>query len=237
MDEKKKLKRRQALFLVAAVLIMWNIFQLLNPDTTVKIACVGDSITYGSGIENREENCYPVVLQSLLGTDGYRIGNFGVSGATLQKDSDKPYRDQELYEKSLSYEANIIVLMLGTNDTKSVNWKGSDAFGKDYEDFIGTYEALAAKPQLILVTPPSLFKTGGEGQDEKADADALIEEESQIIRRIGQEKKIPVIDLHEMSGAHPEWFNEDGIHPNADGAEAIAEAVAAQIQDIVNADE
>ena len=32
-----------------------------------------------------------------------------------------------------------------------------------------------------------------------------------------------VIDVHSLTEAHPEWFEADGIHPNADGAKAMAE--------------
>lgn len=236
MDKLKKKKRMQAMFLVAAVLIMWNIIQLINPEKTVRIACVGDSITYGAWVEDREKNCYPVVLQNLLGTDGYRVGNFGVNGATLQKSGDKPYWKQERYEQSLSYEADIVVIMLGTNDTKSVNWKNSDAFRKDYLSLIESYASLDTRPQIILVTPPSLFQIDETGQGTKAGADAVIAEESRVIHEIGEEKKLTVIDLYEMSGTHPEWFNEDGIHPNAKGAAAIAEAVAGQVQESMKED-
>lgn len=233
MDTVKKKKRKQALFLVAAVLILWNIIQLFNPKKTWKIACVGDSITYGAYVEEREKNCYPVILQKLLGTDSYRVGNFGVNGATLQKNGDKPYWKQKRYEQSLSYEANLVVLMLGTNDTKAINWKGSDAFRADYLELIGTYAALETKPQIILVTPPPLFKITGTELWVKADADAAIEEERRVIREIGAEKNLPVIDLYKLAGSHPEWFNDDGVHPNASGAAAIADAVAEQIRESV----
>lgn len=33
----------------------------------IKVACVGNSITYGAGISNREKNSYPAQLQYYLG--------------------------------------------------------------------------------------------------------------------------------------------------------------------------
>ena len=51
---------------------------------TTRVACVGDSITFGAGVKNRGKNCYPAVLGNLLG-EGYEVRNFGVNGATLLK--------------------------------------------------------------------------------------------------------------------------------------------------------
>ena len=56
----------------------------------VKVACVGNSVTYGAGIENREINAYPAQLQRMLG-DGYEVMNFGKSGATLLNKGHRPY--------------------------------------------------------------------------------------------------------------------------------------------------
>ena len=75
----------------------------------IKVACVGDSITYGHGIKNWPKNNYPVLLQNLLG-DGYHVNSYGVSGRAVQDNSDQPYRALPHYEESVAYDADIIVL-------------------------------------------------------------------------------------------------------------------------------
>jgi len=60
----------------------------------IKIACVGDSITQGAGAKSGQS--YPAQLQALLG-DGYKVGNFGVSGRTLLKKGDFPYWKEKKY--------------------------------------------------------------------------------------------------------------------------------------------
>lgn len=232
MNKGKNKKRTMAFFIVAAVLLIWNIIQMINPQKTLRIACVGDSITYGTGVEDREKNCYPVVLQNLLNNSKYRVGNFGVNGATLQKEGDKPYWEEERYEQSLSYDPDIVILMLGTNDSKEVNWRDPDTFRMDYEALITSYETLRTKPKIVLVTPPSIYRTDGTGQSIKAAYDSRIEEESQIIRELGEEKGVPVIDMYEITSAHPEWFNTDGIHLNTEGAAAFADAAAIEVKEI-----
>ena len=69
-------------------------------NTQIKIACVGDSVTYGYGIENRKKDTYPAVLQNMLGAN-YKVRNFGVSGHCVQDSSDRPYANTKTYAKSL----------------------------------------------------------------------------------------------------------------------------------------
>lgn len=52
-----------------------------NPGNTIRVACVGDSITYGARLEDREQHSYPAQLQKLLGDD-VAVFNFGVGGCT-----------------------------------------------------------------------------------------------------------------------------------------------------------
>ena len=87
----------------------------------VKVSCVGNSITYGTGISDREQYAYPVQLQKLLG-ENYIVGNFGKPGATLLKKGHRPYVEQEEYKKALSFAGDIVVIHLGINDTDPRNW-------------------------------------------------------------------------------------------------------------------
>ena len=36
-------------------------------DEPIRVACIGDSITFGAGVENRNVNHYPLVMNKLLG--------------------------------------------------------------------------------------------------------------------------------------------------------------------------
>ena len=56
-------------------------------DGVIRVACVGDSITFGSGIKNRDQNSYPAQLGAMLG-EKYEVRNFGVGGATLLKNGE-----------------------------------------------------------------------------------------------------------------------------------------------------
>ena len=54
----------------------------LSAQQRIKVACVGNSITYGTGLSDRATQSYPVQLQKLLG-ERYEVENFGKPGATL----------------------------------------------------------------------------------------------------------------------------------------------------------
>lgn len=64
-----------------------------------KVACVGNSITFGAGIKERSINSYPSQLQELLG-DSYEVGTFGFSGATMLKKGHKPYWTKKVFKQS-----------------------------------------------------------------------------------------------------------------------------------------
>ena len=192
----------------------------------IKVACVGDSITYGHGIKNWPKNNYPVLLQNLLGEE-YHVNSYGVSGRAVQDNSDQPYRALPHYEESVAYEADIIVFMMGSNDTKPENWFGEEAFQTALMDLLDDYTQGEKKPAIyICTTPACFFMEGSEGELTSHDlrpayADIIAE----IVRQTAEELGYPVIDIHELTKQNPQWFAKDGVHPNNDGAAAIAQAV------------
>ncbi|MDC1566712.1 GDSL-type esterase/lipase family protein [Phocaeicola vulgatus] len=124
----------------------------------IKVACVGNSITYGAGISNREKNSYPAQLQYYLGDD-YEVRNFGSNGATAQSDGDYPYVRTGVYGESKNFLPDIVLIKLGTNDTKPQNWKDEKHFMEEYQTLIDTYRSLDSHPQVILLTPVRCFLT------------------------------------------------------------------------------
>ena len=87
----------------------------------IKVACVGNSITFGYLLDNPSTDSYPSQLQKMLG-NGYVVGNFGHSGATLLNHGHRPYTKQKEYTEALNYKADIVVIHLGVNDTDPRNW-------------------------------------------------------------------------------------------------------------------
>lgn len=192
----------------------------------IKVACVGDSVTYGHGIKNHSKNNYPKILSGLLGSS-YHVCNFGISGSTVQPDGDQPYNITGAYADSLDYEADILVFMLGSNDSKPENWKGAEKFKADYLALLDTYLTGDNSPKVYLCIPP--VANFPEGQTEgltNYDIQPLIVEEiSEIIRAVASERGYASIDMNTLTQNRRDLFNKDNVHPNNDGAKAIAEEV------------
>lgn len=114
-----------------------------------KVACVGNSITYGYLLPEREAQAYPAQLQQMLG-DAYQVGNFGKSGATLLNKGHRPYMQQEEYRKAIEFAGDIVVIHLGINDTDPRDWPNfRDEFIRDYLALIDSFRA--AKPDCRII--------------------------------------------------------------------------------------
>lgn len=196
----------------------------------IKVACVGDSITYGHGVSNWEKNNYPAVLDSILG-DKYCAVNFGVSGAAVQSDSDQPYVSTKRYRQSLDFNADIVIFMLGSNDSKPENWKDAKQFEKQYNDLLDSYFANGQSPLVYLCTPAAPFYTDNKnsGLMNFDISREQVNEISDIVKEIAGERGLGLIDINGFTQQHPEWFKKDGVHPDAAGAAEIAEYISEEI--------
>jgi len=195
----------------------------IDPDA-IRVACVGDSITYGMNIPDREENCYPKVLGELLG-DKYAVRNFGVIGATVLKKGNKPYRNQSALEDAHAFQPHIVIIKLGTNDTKPQNWRFKGGFGDDLRTLIAHFSSLKSKPKIFLCKPvPVVHDLGG------ISGKTLEDEVIPMIESLAQEQNLPLIDLYAALRNRPVLF-PDGVHPNAVGATIIARAVHAALME------
>ena len=193
----------------------------------IKIACVGDSTTYGTAMPNEAHNCYPAQLQRLLG-DAYHVANFGVHGKTVQDTTEDSYRLTKQYRQSLQYSGDIIVIMMGANDTKLHNWTGPETFAASYREFVGIYTASGKR--VILCTPASIYHMPDHEEAYSYGVEeAPLLQECDIIRSFAAEQKLELIDVQAITSGHPEWYVLDKVHPNKHGAEAIARAVFEKI--------
>jgi len=198
-----------------------------NDKGVTRVACVGDSITFGSGIDEREKNSYPAVLDGLLG-DSYEVRNFGVSGATLQKRGDKPYWTEDAHNDVAAFNPHIVVIKLGTNDSKPQNWHGAKVFEVDLQALVTHFAKLPEEPQVFVCTPVPVHKDNF-GIREEVVRDQIVPTVKEVAKRM----EVPVIDLYSALKDDATNF-PDGVHPNSVGAKKIAEAVAAAIRKSVD---
>jgi len=181
----------------------------------VRVACIGDSITQGSGTSSG--NSYPAQLQRLLGKQ-WEVGNFGVCRCTALRKGDFPYWNETALTNAQQFRPDVVVILLGANDTKPQNWRFHGEFSKDYADLVRIFLAATNTPVVFVCRPTSVPGTGNYGINE-----AAVEQEISIIDRIASQLKLGVIDLHAALDGKPQLL-PDRVHPNNDGAAELAKA-------------
>ena len=194
------------------------------------IACVGDSITYGLGVYYNRDLAWASLLPQKLGNN-YKTINYGISNRTLLSTGNYPYNKEEIAKQFWEAKEDIIVFMLGTNDSKQCNWN-QETFEKEYKQMIEKLLQKENHPKLYVMIPPKLYNPNPE--EDNPSAKNLEEGVIPTIRKmIENMDNIETIDLYSLTNNHPEWFS-DGIHPNEEGNEAIANEIAKIISQTYN---
>ncbi len=185
-----------------------------------RIACVGDSITWGFTIVNRRKYSYPALLQQRLGAD-YEVRNFGQNDAAARFDADTPYVKKRVFQESLDWNPDIVLLMLGSNDTKKRNWD-PEIFRRDYKRIVESYLKLPSQPRVILIAPIQIF------QPMHIPLLGLYTETMEngvrpAIREIAAEMGLELVDLVNLFTDSK--YMMDGVHPQREGARMLEEAI------------
>lgn len=222
--------KRKSLLVLALLVILLTACGMLETitnnseneiaETDIKIAAVGDSITdeYIPGAN------YPRILDDLLG-EGYAVMNYGKSNYAAQASSDFPYTSTDAYEESLALKPDIVIIMLGTNDTKANNWNGKEIFKKEYTTLVESYKSLDSVSRVILASPPTVLT---ENVMRGSIDPQRVEPIREVIQEVAEEFELEFVDLSAKTANHPEWFF-DGVHPTPEGAEEIAQIFYEQI--------
>ena len=183
-----------------------------SAQAAIKVACVGDSITASS-------SRYPTWLAANLGA-AYEVRNFGVSGTTMLKATSSPYWNTTNFTASSSYLPDIVIIMLGTNDSKTFNWGpyGTQYEG-DYRAMINHYRGLASRPVVYVMTSPPCFNFSGSYQPS-----VIANQIVPTVRRLSSTMGAPLVEIFDPMSGHPEYFG-DGTHPTTEGSQFIASIV------------
>lgn len=184
----------------------------------IRVACVGDSITYGHGIRDREHDAYPGLLSTMLG-DKYDVRNFGVSGSTTMMGTDMPYMNEQAYKDALEFNPQIVTIKLGTNDSKPYNWKESDHFKQDLKTLIESFRSLPTSPKIWICLPVPAM-----GHAWSINDSVIYNGVIPMIREVAQEENLPLVDLNTPFQGKRQYF-PDTIHPNEEGQIIIADII------------
>jgi lysophospholipase L1-like esterase/pimeloyl-ACP methyl ester carboxylesterase len=214
---------KKILVLVLSLLLILPDFGFTQKKV-ISVACVGNSITYGSGIVPRNKNSYPAQLQAMLGSS-YKVMNFGVSGRTLLRKGNHPYWIEKAYHEALASDPDIVTIMLGTNDSKAVNRPFYSDFEKDYSDLIDSFRALPSHPRVIMLLPLAAFVKDTNSIYDQVIVQRIIPMECHV----AYNKKVEMIDFHPMFINRSDLYHDRVVHPNPLGDQKIAQRLYEQI--------
>jgi acyl-CoA thioesterase-1 len=211
-----------------------------QPRTPTHVACVGDSITAGLFASSPAAS-YPSVLQTLYGSS-VQVMNFGHSGATMMSVADLPYQNQVEYTNATTFVSGAgatavvdVILMLGTNDSKSYNWMvgtGTRAqqFVTDCTALVDHFTSLPTHP-LVYIALPSRSFTNTYGISGTIIHDQMLP----LLQQVAAARGLPIIDVDTPTAPHPELF-PDGVHPNDTGYALIAQVMYGGLRQPLGAD-
>ena len=187
-----------------------------------KIACVGDSLTYGQESSDPAVCSYPAVLQTLLRSEHYEVNNFGHWGRMMSQGHERYYGDTEEYAQSIAYGADIVVLCLGTNDASKLAALDNAAkqnFQKSLISLVSSYRTAGAKAVYVCIPPYH------ESSGKRLLSDRVIPWLKEVISDEGY----LTIDLWEQTDLKPELLASDSLHLNDAGYEVMAQIIGNRI--------
>lgn len=223
------------------VLCAWA-FALFGTSTqaAIKVACVGDSITQGVGATDQAKTSYPPILQTLLGPD-YEVRNFGSGGATLlDVESNRSYMKRSVFAESVKFEPDIVLIMLGTNDSNTNNaptYAALDTFSNAYDTLISKYtEGRKPAPKVFIgviawEATKDAEKFGLQYNGGWYFFQSIIQNRmAPMIRSYAWERGYSIVDVNALTLGHSEWYSTDSVHPGDAGYAQIAKLFYARIQ-------
>lgn len=190
-------------------------FDIADAARFSRIACVGDSITYGYGADSPSSGSYPARLQALLG-NRYVVGGFGWGGSTFCGTS-RIYTEGEEFRASIAFEPDVVIILLGTNDTNSWNTTQGEGVEEAARDLVHFYRTLPSHPEVFLCTPIHRYNN--------VTNERIIREELvPLLHRVAAAEDCWFVDLHAQTD-NWESYLMDGLHPNSEGYRKLAELI------------
>lgn len=223
-----------------ADLTAWLNYHKAPRRDAIRVACIGNSITDGHGIDMSDVKAYPGQLQQLLGS-GYQVRNCGVSSRTLLNKGDYPIMKEQAWRDAVAFQPDIVVVKLGTNDSKPANWQHGAEFESDLMQMVDQFCPMvpvlnkkgkptrklqrSTKTRIILCTPIPAYKPSWDISDSVITGEII-----PVLNKVAQREHLQVVDLHTLfNNDDGKQMQRDGIHPTQAGDAQIAKAVAEAI--------
>lgn len=177
------------------------------------IVAVGDSLTAGYGVD--EGDAYPALLEKKLQADGYnyKVVNAGVSGETSSGTLSR-------MEWILTLEPDIVVLETGAND--GLRGIDTEVAEKNISEIL---QLLKDKDVVVVLTGMKMVWNLGP---------AYVAQFNRIYPKLAKEFDVVYMPFFLEGVATKGNLNQgDGIHPNAQGYQIIAENIYPYVEQAI----
>ncbi len=205
-----------------------EVLQMMRDKQPVRVYCMGDSITAGTGLSNKYEEQYAALLQGLLrerlGYDGITVESRAVGGAKIVDARVWAVRD------FAGPPPDLVTICFGYNN-KSAG-QSTEFFKSSLEDYIMRICRLTGGNAAIV---PITTLPGGQWRF------VMMDDYAEGVREVCAEQGLGCIDLAAdvKQLGRMTWQTDylgDRAHPNADGhawlAEHMAEWIMAKIEEL-----
>jgi acyl-CoA thioesterase-1 len=200
----------------------------------LRIACIGNSITFGARLDKPDIESYPAVLAEMLKTNNYlnyEIKNFGIGGATILRFGTPNL--WPLIDSLDNFKPDIVIIKAGTNETVGkprLNWEHIGEFEKDYSDYIAEIRKVNPNCKIIICSPLDMvIQTDGLSPERITDLSGRrprIWELRKRIKKIAKSEQVSFLDLTKpFEGKANLMTKKDGVHPNKDGYQYLGSLV------------
>ncbi|MBF0432588.1 MAG: prolyl oligopeptidase family serine peptidase [Fibrobacteria bacterium] len=203
--------------------IFFSVF-LVSLSAQVKVACVGNSLTYSLAWDPVNDPRLVARLGRLMGDDYDVHKPFAQPGRTALRNAKWSIWKEQEFKDIFTWKPNIITIMLGTNDSKAENWSTlKDQFEDDYKAMIDTFSTISPKPLIIPVLPPH----AGEGKW-NIYGSVIFNEVIPRIRNVAEAAGLEYIDVNTPTRDSIQYFSilfPDSVHSdqNSGGHQVIAD--------------
>ena len=204
-----------------------------------QILCFGDSNTFGYIPGNGQRYPWGVrwtsILNEKLGLENYRVIEEGLCGRTTIFED--PLRDGrrgvDILPTVLETHApvDLVVLMLGTNDCKSVYGATAEIIGKGISNLIAQIRAYAKTSKILLISPIHLGEQVWKKEYDPEFSPASIEVSkglAGVYQKIAPKEQADFLDASVYAG--PSSIDQE--HLTEEGHRLLAGAILQKIREI-----
>ena len=206
------------------------------------IYAFGDSITYGAW--DIEKSGWAARLRVFLDEKQQKdpsfyglFYNLGIPGETTEGLIKRFV--QETQARGRGGEEAIFIFAFGANDNAYLVSK--ERFRVPKETYISNLDEVITKAQVIspkiilLNITPVIDEANALPRNDKVRANSYVKEYNEALGTFAKEKGLPLVDVYSvfMNAGYESLFDEDGLHPNAEGHRLIFKAVKPVIEKLL----